>query len=73
PVESVISPVTVFERATSPLGVDSGIAENFALDTIQGGFELPTSAGSTPDGLVFVAEKGGRVLVVEPTGDDGWS
>lgn len=73
PVESVISPVTAFERATSPLGVDSGIAENFALDTIQGGFELPTSAGSTPDGLVFVTEKSGRVLVVEPTGDDGWS
>ncbi|MFC7503448.1 PQQ-dependent sugar dehydrogenase, partial [Nocardioides sp. GCM10030258] len=32
-----------------------------------------TSAGSTPDGRVFVTEKSGRVLVVEPTGDDGWS
>ncbi|WP_182376017.1 PQQ-dependent sugar dehydrogenase [Nocardioides sp. WS12] len=72
PVESVISPVTAFERATSPLGADSGIAENFAIDTVQSGLELPTSAGSTPEGIVFVAEKGGRVKVVEPN-DDGWS
>lgn len=73
PVESVLSPVAAFERATSPLGVDSGVAENFALDTVQNGFELPTSAGSTPDGLVFVAEKSGLVKFIEPTDDSGWS
>lgn len=71
-LESAPSPVTSFERAPAPLGVDTGIAENFALDTVQGGLELPTSAGSTPDGAVFVAEKGGVVKVVEPDDETGW-
>lgn len=71
-VESVLSPVAAFERSAAPLGVDTGIAENFALDTMQSGLELPTSAGSTPDGLVFVAEKSGLVKVVEPADETGW-
>ncbi|KRA37290.1 MULTISPECIES: PQQ-dependent sugar dehydrogenase [unclassified Nocardioides] len=73
PVESVLSPASAFERATAPLGVDSGVAESFALDTVQSGFELPTSAASTPEGLVLVSEKGGLVKVVEPTDDGEWS
>ncbi|MCX6401228.1 MAG: PQQ-dependent sugar dehydrogenase [Propionibacteriales bacterium] len=73
PIESALSPVATFDRAASPLGVDSGVAEGFALDTVQNGLELPTSAASTPAGAVFVTEKGGLVKVVEPADESGWS
>lgn len=72
PVESVLSEAVTFERQGPPLGADSGIAEGFALDTVQSGLELPTSAGATPDGAVLVAEKSGVVKVVEPE-EGGWS
>ena len=72
PVESVLSEAVTFERDSPPLGADTGIAEGFALDTVQNGLELPTSAGTTTDGAVLVAEKSGVVKIIEPT-EGGWA
>ncbi|WP_167735976.1 PQQ-dependent sugar dehydrogenase [Nocardioides sp. 503] len=76
PLESATSPVVGLVRAASPLGADSGVAEGFAMERVQSGLSLPTSAAVLPGGAVLVAEKSGRVVVVEPTADAGavaWS
>lgn len=76
PLEGVLSPVAGLVRTGSPIGVDSGVAEGFALERVQGGLDLPTSAARLPDGAVLVTEKSGRVVVVEPTAATGeveWS
>ncbi|WP_091022138.1 PQQ-dependent sugar dehydrogenase [Nocardioides szechwanensis] len=76
PLESVLSPVVGHALAASPIGVDSGVAEGFALERVQSGLALPTSAAATPGGAVLVTEKGGQVVAVQPTAEAGnaaWS
>ncbi|MDP3969239.1 MAG: PQQ-dependent sugar dehydrogenase [Nocardioides sp.] len=73
PVESVLSDAATYETGAAPVGMDSGVAEGFALETVQSGLFLPTSAGSLPSGAVLVTEKSGLVKVVEPAEETGWS
>ncbi|MFD0804581.1 PQQ-dependent sugar dehydrogenase [Nocardioides caeni] len=71
PLGSTVSPVAMV--TTAAVVADSGVAEGFELEEVQGGLELPTSAATLPSGGVLVTEKGGRVLVVEHGEDDGFA
>lgn len=73
PLESVLSEAVDVRTSASPVGVDSGVAEGFALETVQSGLELPTSAATLPSGAVLVTEKSGLVKVVAPADETGWS
>lgn len=71
PAESVLSAA---ELVTTTADVaPSGVAQGFALDEVQGGFDLPTSAATLPSGGVLVTEKGGLVRIVEPAEDGDWT
>ncbi len=72
PLDSVLSPATDVVAAAAPVTADSGVAEGYAIEVVQDGFELPTSAAALPTGGVLVTEKAGVVSAVEP-GEDGWS
>lgn len=71
-LDSVLSPATDVTTVAAPVTADTGVAEGYAIEVVQDGFELPTSAASLPTGGVLVTEKAGGVKVVEP-GQDGWS
>ncbi|TYL45866.1 hypothetical protein FXB39_16225 [Nocardioides sp. BGMRC 2183] len=73
PLQSMLAPAVAVETVGTAIGVDSGVAEGFALEPVQSGFELPTSAAPLPSGDVLVTEKAGTVQVVEPSADSGWS
>ncbi len=49
----------------APSIAQAGPPAGFTLRTIAAGFELPTAFAHAPDGRIFVAEKSGRVMVVE--------
>lgn len=72
PLDSVLSPATDVVTTAAPVTADTGVSEGYAIEVVQDGFELPTSAASLPTGGVLVTEKAGVVKVVEP-GEDGWS
>lgn len=71
PLGSSLTPAALVR--TAAVVADSGVVEGFQLEPVQGGFVLPTSAAPLPGGAVLVTEKGGRVLVVEPDDEDGFS
>lgn len=73
PLESVLSEAVDVRTSAAPVGADTGVAEGFALESVQSGLELPTSAATLPTGAVLVTEKAGLVKVVEPAGESGWS
>lgn len=72
PLDSVLGPAAAVVTTAAPVTADTGVAEGYAIEVVQDGFDLPTSAASLPTGGVLVAEKSGRVQVVEP-GESGWS
>lgn len=72
PLDSVLGAATEVLSTAAPVTADTGVAEGYAIEVVQDGFELPTSAATLPTGGVLVAEKAGVVKVVEP-GQDGWS
>lgn len=72
PLDSVLSPASDVLTTAAPVTADTGVAEGYAIEVVQDGFELPTSAATLPTGGVLVTEKAGVVKVVEP-GEDGWS
>lgn len=72
PLDSVLSPATDVLTTAAPVTADTGVAEGYAIEVVQDGFELPTSAATLPTGGVLVTEKAGVVKLVEP-GEDGWS
>ncbi len=72
PVESDLGAARMVEVPSGPIGADSGVAEGFALEQVQSGLDLPTSAASAPSGMVLVTEKAGVVKAVEPS-EDGWA
>lgn len=63
-IKSFISYGIIIVGIVLPLGtVNATIFEpGFEVETLTGGFALPTSMAFAPDGRIFVAEKGGRVL-----------
>lgn len=72
PLDSELSPATDVVTTAAPVTADTGVAEGYAIEVVQDGLELPTSAATLPTGGVLVAEKAGVVKAVEPT-EDGWS
>lgn len=73
PLESVLGDAVDVRTSAAPVGADTGVAEGFALESVQSGLELPTSAATLPTGAVLVTEKSGLVKVVEPADETGWS
>src|SRR5690606_17314087 len=73
PVESALSDAVEDVVEPAPVGVESGVAEGVALETVQNGLVLPTSAASLPSGAVLVTEKAGRVQVLEPLTGGGYA
>lgn len=71
PLGSSLTPATMVR--TAAVVADSGVVEGFELEQVQGGFTLPTSAAPLTGGAVMVTEKDGRVLIIEPAGEDGFS
>jgi glucose/arabinose dehydrogenase/PKD repeat protein len=56
-----------------PLGVDAaeaaaGVPNGFEVRTVAGGLSLPTAITWAPDGRMFIAEKKGIVLAMNPDG-----
>ena len=72
PLDSVLSPATDVVTTAAPVTADTGVAEGYAIEVVQDGLDLPTSAATLPTGAVLVTEKAGVVKAVEP-GEDGWS
>lgn len=72
PLDSVLSPATDVVTTAAPVTPDTGVAEGYAIEVVQDGLELPTSAATLPTGAVLVTEKAGLVKAVEP-GESGWS
>lgn len=72
PLDSVLSPASDLVATAAPVTADTGVAEGYAIEVVQDGFELPTSAATLPTGGVLVTEKAGAVKAVEP-GEGGWS
>ncbi len=72
PLDSVLSPATDVQTTAAPITADTGVAEGYAIEVVQDGLVLPTSAATLPTGGVLVTEKAGVVKLVEP-GEDGWS
>lgn len=70
---STLSESVLVDVPAPPVGVDSGVADGFAIETVQGGLVLPTSAAVLPGGAVLVTEKAGRVQAVEPAGEGGFA
>lgn len=72
PLDSVLGRAVDVVTSAAPVTADTGVAEGYAIEVVQDGFELPTSAATLPTGGVLVTEKAGVVKVVEP-GGDSWS
>lgn len=72
PQGSVLTDAALVQVPAPPVGVDTGIVEGFALEAVQGGLELPTSAAPA-SGRVFVTEKAGTVQVLEPDTGGGYA
>ncbi|WGX99850.1 PQQ-dependent sugar dehydrogenase [Nocardioides sp. QY071] len=70
---STLSEAVLVDVPAPVIGVDSGVADGFAIETVQGGLSLPTSAAVLPSGAVLVTEKAGLVQAVEPTGEGGFA
>ncbi len=72
PVEGVLSSARQLVAPVDTVQSDTGMADGFALETVQDGFELPTSAAVVDEDLVLVTEKSGVVRALARTGN-GWS
>ena len=72
PVESVLSDVTELLAPVDTVEADTGLAAGFRLETVQSGFDLPTSAAVAEPGLVLVPEKAGVVKAITRGGDGDW-
>ena len=72
PLESVLSTSLEIESEPSTAQTHAGMAEGFQLETVQSGFDLPTSAATAGADLVFVAEKRGVVQAISGDGQGGW-
>ncbi|KRB75899.1 hypothetical protein ASE01_12660 [Nocardioides sp. Root190] len=72
PLDSVLSDAADVRTTAAPVTADSGVAEGYAIEVVQNGLELPTSATTLSSGAVLVTEKSGLVKVVEP-GESGWA
>ncbi len=70
PLGSAVGQGQDLTRPEASVSTESGLADGFALDEVQSGFDLPTSFAPAPDSRVFVTEKAGKVRVVE-LGEDG--
>ncbi|MCY4726179.1 PQQ-dependent sugar dehydrogenase [Nocardioides sp. STR2] len=73
PVESVLSRAVDVVTPVASVESDTGMTAGFRLETVQSGFDLPTSAAVVGDDLVLVAEKSGLVKAMARTsGDAEW-
>ena len=72
PLESVLSSGRQLVAPVDTVQADTGMASGFALETMQGGFDLPTSAAVVDGNLVLVTEKSGVVQAVSYS-ESGWS
>ncbi|HWJ08402.1 MAG TPA: Ig-like domain-containing protein, partial [Nocardioides sp.] len=70
PLDSVLSPVVDLVTTAAPVTADTGVAEGYAIEVVQDGLDLPTSAATLPTGAVLVTEKAGVVKAVEPDEPD---
>ncbi|KRC56618.1 MULTISPECIES: PQQ-dependent sugar dehydrogenase [unclassified Nocardioides] len=73
PLDSALSDAVDVTTTAAPVTADTGVAEGFAIEVVQDGLDLPTSAATLPSGAVLVTEKAGVVQVVEPDDEGGWS
>src|SRR5690606_13726236 len=73
PLESAVSEALDYSVESAPVGAESGLADGFALETVQNGLVLPTSAAPLPSGAVLVTEKAGCVQVLEPLTGGGYA
>lgn len=73
PHDTQTSPVDSFTVAATAVDDANGLPAGFGLDTVQDGFDLPTSFAMSSTGAVFVSEKAGRVMMFAKDRDGSYS
>ncbi|MFC0530437.1 discoidin domain-containing protein [Phytohabitans kaempferiae] len=64
-----VGALAVIERAPEPAAAAAVLPSGFQEQTVYSGLTLPMNIEFAPDGRVFVAEKGGRIVVYDNLAD----
>ncbi|MCW2790523.1 MAG: hypothetical protein JWP56_2826 [Aeromicrobium sp.] len=73
PDASALSAVEELVVPGAEVDDEAGLPEGFAIDTVQEGFDLPTSFAMASTGQVFVSQKGGKVMAFGRDSEGSWT